>query len=177
MEEILASIRRIISEDLATVEPAMSAGDEVEPPEAVEAGDDDVLVLRERAPPEAVDPVAGEPTPAPPPPEPAPATLAVSPVVAPAPPAPVMAASPSRGLVDPQVARSAAASLERLYFVVENSPPPPQVAVSASGPTLEDLTRELLRPIIKAWLDEHLEPIVRARVDAEIERIARNRVG
>jgi cell pole-organizing protein PopZ len=61
-----------------------------------------------------------------------------------------------------------------LYFVVENTPPP--VAVSASGPTLEDLTRDLLKPMIKAWLEDNLDAIVRERVDAEIERISRGRV-
>jgi cell pole-organizing protein PopZ len=49
-------------------------------------------------------------------------------------------------------------------------------SVSASGPTLEDLTKELLKPMVKAWLDENLDAIVRVRVDEEIERIARGRV-
>jgi cell pole-organizing protein PopZ len=36
--------------------------------------------------------------------------------------------------------------------------------------------RELMRPLIKEWLDENLPAIVQARVDQEIDRIARQRV-
>ena len=43
------------------------------------------------------------------------------------------------------------------------------------GRTLEDVVRELLRPMMKAWLDEHLPGIVEAQVAAEVERIARLR--
>ena len=35
------------------------------------------------------------------------------------------------------------------------------------------LTREMLRPLLKSWLDEHLPAIVERLVAAEIERIAR----
>jgi cell pole-organizing protein PopZ len=63
-----------------------------------------------------------------------------------------------------------------LYFVVESTQSPPPVAVSATGPTLEDLTRQMLQPMLKAWLDENLDAIVRARVDEEVERISRGRV-
>ena len=34
----------------------------------------------------------------------------------------------------------------------------------------------LLRPLLKAWLDEHLPNIVQAKVEQEVERIARGRV-
>ena len=233
MEEILASIRRIISEDLASVDPA-GAG---------LAGpldhEEDVLILRERAPPEptTIDPPddkttprteeslvnektaeahatdqasaesgSAEPSPTETAPaeassaEPAPSAVEAPPAAQPpvaeaasAEPSPPIEESPSeapaaehhpvsvvpardQALVAPQVAMSAAASFERLYFVVETPPPPSPVAVSASGPTLEDLTRELLKPIVKAWLDENLDAIVRARVDEEVERISRGRV-
>ncbi|MGH6838951.1 MAG: PopZ family protein [Methylocella sp.] len=36
-----------------------------------------------------------------------------------------------------------------------------------------DLTREMLRPMLKSWLDDNLEGIVERLVGAEIERIAR----
>ena len=39
--------------------------------------------------------------------------------------------------------------------------------------TLEDVVRELLRPLLKQWLDDHLPDIVEAQVQAEIERISR----
>ena len=39
--------------------------------------------------------------------------------------------------------------------------------------TLEDLVREELRPLLKAWLDQNLTPLVERLVKREIERIAR----
>ena len=45
----------------------------------------------------------------------------------------------------------------------------------ASGVTLDDVVRELLRPLLKAWLDEHLSGIVEARVQSEVERISGRR--
>ena len=50
------------------------------------------------------------------------------------------------------------------------------IAMPGAGRTLEDLTRELLRPLLKAWLDEHLPRIVEAKVAEEVERISRTRV-
>ena len=51
----------------------------------------------------------------------------------------------------------------------------PPVALPAPGRTLEDLTADLLRPLLKAWLDDNLPEIVRDRVDEEVRRIARGR--
>ncbi|NIX77740.1 DUF2497 domain-containing protein [Microvirga sp. c23x22] len=46
--------------------------------------------------------------------------------------------------------------------------------VPASSPkTLEDLAKELLRPMLKAWLDDNLPPLVERLVQAEIERVSR----
>ena len=39
--------------------------------------------------------------------------------------------------------------------------------------TLEDAVTDMLRPMLKAWLDEHLPPLVERLVRAEIERVAR----
>jgi cell pole-organizing protein PopZ len=41
--------------------------------------------------------------------------------------------------------------------------------------TLEDLMREMLRPMLKAWLDDNLPSIVERLVQAEIERVVRGR--
>ena len=51
-----------------------------------------------------------------------------------------------------------------------------RIAMPAGGRTLEDVVRELLRPLLKAWLDENLPRIVEAKVAEEVERIARSRV-
>ena len=42
-------------------------------------------------------------------------------------------------------------------------------------PTLEDVVRETLRPMLKSWLDENLTRVVERMVQAEIERITRGR--
>lgn len=41
--------------------------------------------------------------------------------------------------------------------------------------TLEDLVREMLRPMLKAWLDDNLPPLVERMVRDEIERVSRGR--
>ena len=45
--------------------------------------------------------------------------------------------------------------------------------VSGRPRSLEDVLTEMLRPMLKAWLDENLPPIVEHLVRAEIERVAR----
>ena len=46
---------------------------------------------------------------------------------------------------------------------------------SDQGQTLEGIVRELMRPMLKQWLDENLPSIVEEKVQAEVERIARRR--
>jgi cell pole-organizing protein PopZ len=41
--------------------------------------------------------------------------------------------------------------------------------------TLEDLVKEMLKPMLKMWLDDNLPPLVERLVRAEIERVARGR--
>ncbi len=41
--------------------------------------------------------------------------------------------------------------------------------------TLEDLMKDMLRPMLKAWLDENLPSLVERLVQAEIDRISRRR--
>lgn len=48
----------------------------------------------------------------------------------------------------------------------------PQI-VRSGETSLEELTRDLLRPILKDWLDTHLPPIVEAMVEREITRITK----
>lgn len=49
-----------------------------------------------------------------------------------------------------------------------------QTALPEQGRTVEDLIKEILRPMLKTWLDDHLPDIVERLVRAEIERVARN---
>ena len=60
---------------------------------------------------------------------------------------------------------AAAGSLARLAGSLRVSDTP--------GQTVEGVVRELLKPMLKEWLDKNLPGIVEARVEAELERIAR----
>ena len=170
MEEILASIRRIISEDDVPAEGAAPAEAEPEP-EAVEAApafepaaeeeDDGVLELTERV--ETLgDLDVYTPTVSEEPEEPAP-VAAAEPEYEPE-PAPV---APGEGLVGPIAASAAASAFGQLSAAIQ---------MPADGRTLEDVVRELLRPLLKDWLDSNLPQIVQATVDREVERIARGQV-
>ncbi len=50
-----------------------------------------------------------------------------------------------------------------------------RTVLSDNARTLEDLVREMLRPLLKAWFDDNLPPLVERLVRAEIERVARGR--
>ena len=56
-------------------------------------------------------------------------------------------------------------ALEQLSTIAATVPPPPQVN------PLEDMVREMLKPILKQWLDEHLPQMVDEHVKREISRI------
>ena len=49
-----------------------------------------------------------------------------------------------------------------------------QDVVPGVGPTVDELARALLKPMLKEWLDANLAGIVEAQVQKEVERIARN---
>jgi cell pole-organizing protein PopZ len=121
MEEILASIKRVIAEDgRAAARPARgSRPAEAPPPE------DDVLELS--------NPI-GEP------------------------------ATP---LVSPDAAAASRQSLAALSALRERSDAP---AAAGDGP-LEAVVREMLKPMLKEWLDIHLPEIVEQLVAREVARI------
>ena len=50
-----------------------------------------------------------------------------------------------------------------------------QTVLSNNARTLEDLVKEMLRPLLKAWLDDNLPGLVEKIVRAEIERVSRGR--
>ena len=155
MEEILASIRRIISEEeqtpnaapvldlTQTDEPAPAPVQHVAPP-PVE--DDIVFEAVEQA-------VAQEVAPVP------------EPVMTAPQPRPIAAEPAADVILSNPVASQAAGSLARLAGTLRIS--------DAPGQTVEGVVRELLKPMLKEWLDRNLAAIVEARVEAELERIAR----
>jgi len=169
MEEILASIRRIISEDDAPAEPEAAAAPEPEPepePEYQAPAEDDVLELTDPIAPEPADESEQEPVESvgdldvysPPAPEPEPAYT---------PPA----SSFNRDEVADNLVGDHAASLAASAFGSLSS----ALLMPKDGRTLEDVVRELLRPLLKEWLDQNLPRIVEAKVEEEVHRIARGR--
>jgi len=50
-----------------------------------------------------------------------------------------------------------------------------QTVLVQNARTLEDLVREMLRPMLKSWLDDNLPSMVERLVRAEIERVSRGR--
>lgn len=74
-------------------------------------------------------------------------------------------------LLDDQKAQSLRHSFSALQTLSEPGVAP---QIVRSGETsLEGLTRQLLRPMLKDWLDNNLPPIVEAMVEREITRITK----
>ncbi|HEX8413308.1 MAG TPA: DUF2497 domain-containing protein [Sphingomicrobium sp.] len=121
MEDILASIKKVIAEEK---ELRVTAGPAA--PAQPEAAEEDVLELEELL-------------------------------------APPMDLGPP--LLDQDAADNSRQSIETLAAVAAAAPPPPTVN------PLEEVVREMLRPILKQWLDEHLPKVVDEHVRREITRI------
>ena len=68
-------------------------------------------------------------------------------------------------LLDDEAATETAASLAQLSTVAASAPPP------SAGNPLEEMLKDMLRPVLKQWLDEHLPRIVDEHVKREISRI------
>ncbi|MFQ3623173.1 MAG: DUF2497 domain-containing protein [Acetobacteraceae bacterium] len=167
MEDILASIRRILD-------------DEAEPP----AAESDVLDLTEQmlARDEPDAPVA----PAAPPSPPTAGVTAAAPSAEPPPPEPrsapagaitADAAAVGAGVIGAAAAGAAAASFAALRAATSGSAAPvparPETPLGQATLTLEELVRQEIRPLLRTWLDENLPPLVERLVKAELERIAR----
>jgi len=182
MEEILASIRKIISED-GEAAPAPAAGGA--------PGADDVLVLTEEvdadgAPVQAAPEPPAMQAPEPPPParepqiqlaepEPEPASEAFEFDAVPMEPAAAAPEAPSesnRRLISDTTAAASLAALSELVSRTHREPDVQSLPLGNANRTLEDITRELLRPILKAWLDDNLPELVERIVREEIGRLA-----
>ncbi len=72
------------------------------------------------------------------------------------------------GLVSDSTSEAAAGSIGALIRSISSDR---QIAVGRVGLTLEDLVREELRPLLKAWLDTNLPALVERIVRAEIQRV------
>jgi len=76
-------------------------------------------------------------------------------------------------LVGDQAATDTASAFAKLSVAVKESAGEPSMTMPAPGRSLEDVVRELLRPILKEWLETHLPEIVREHVEEEVARISR----
>jgi uncharacterized protein len=219
MEEILASIRRIIADDDASKagqraaveapqpapqpapvavavprmqepEPEPEAEPEHEPlrlhDEALEAEPDvedihdeqgpDILDLTESMAAPAYSQAAPSPVPMPPPaPAPAPQFRRVeglSDVGLHDSEPPMPRVEPSyrpEGIDSALLSRATSAAVDSAFNTLA------QTVLVQNARTLEDLVREMLRPLLKSWLDDNLPGMVERLVRTEIERVARGR--
>ncbi|MEO6434125.1 MAG: DUF2497 domain-containing protein [Sphingomicrobium sp.] len=133
MEDILASIKKVIAEEKVLRTSAIGEPvEDVVPFEEDQA--DDILELDE--------PIT-----------------ALAPAVDLGPP-----------LLDDSIAGDTRRSFDELTSIAASVP-----AMAPVNP-LEDVVREMLRPLLKQWVDEHLPQIVSEHVRAEISRITGRKV-
>lgn len=154
MEEILSSIKRIIAEgpESGTVaKTRRRAAPKAESPveEATAAEDAPVLELTDPLPEEPVEAPAAQPARAP--------RLASV-------PQPEEAAVSAESILSDRSTQAARDSLHQLSALLVR----PQEGESN---TLEGLVREMLRPMLKEWLDARLPEMVETMVKKEIDRI------
>ncbi len=71
-------------------------------------------------------------------------------------------------LVSTGTASAAAASISSLVQALSAQRATP---VFRDGPTIEDLVREEIRPVVQQWMDQYLPQIVERLVRSEIERV------
>ncbi len=80
------------------------------------------------------------------------------------------AAPPSTGAPDRTImSSSTSAAVDSAFNALA------QTVLVQNARTLEDLVREMLRPLLKSWLDDNLPGMVERIVKAEIERVSRGR--
>ena len=75
------------------------------------------------------------------------------------------AAAPAQQILS----RSTVSAVESAFNSLANT------VLSNNARTLEDLVKEMLRPMLKSWLDDNLPGLVERIVKAEIERVSRGR--
>ncbi len=71
---------------------------------------------------------------------------------------------------------AAAATTEAFSRLVGNIPlerPESRIIHGDGGLTLEDITRDLLRPMLRQWIDENVPRLVERLVEKELEKLAR----
>jgi uncharacterized protein len=169
MDEILASIRSIIEDDHGQGPPGArapnsSAGNG---PQIVYSNDAmasaRTLVRTPNAASFAADPPDGFAPQTPRVVCKAPRPATASPV------APSVESNPAPIEEEPLVSPATDAAIESAFNALSAS-----IALQNSG-RIEAMTRDMLRPMLKSWLDDNLPGLVERLVRAEIQRVARGR--
>jgi len=193
MEEILASIRRIISEDgdaapkqpeaKEPAAPPKPAAAPVPPPPPAAAApppppppppqpkveeEDEVLELTEVVA-EQAPPPQSQPQPQPQPQFLQPPPAASAPPSPPQQPTVADLMADDLALVSAPVAQQAASKFSDLASTVSQVRGLP---IGAANRTLEDIVKELLRPMLKDWLDANLPTLVHRIVEREVAKLA-----
>lgn len=172
MEEIIASISRIITEEKQPVVPiGVAPGDKTDILELTEVVDEDGSVRQVTAATGALNAPSGE---------------------AAAPPSPsagnpaghnrARTLSPDTGseprldrsrerIVSSATSGAAAAAFKQLGALPRERRREGELALGSAERVLEGMMRDLLRPLLQAWLDEHLPDLVERLVRDEIARL------
>jgi uncharacterized protein len=207
MEEILASIRRIIADDDTPAPRPEAKAPEPPPaprapplpkpapaPAATKQDDIDAMLAGLDEAPEPAPPPAPKP---PPEPEPADVLELTEAMQAPAPafrtidgtqdvvfdeteaePAPRAAEPAAKAApmppmppmpTQPIISSATAAAVDSAFNALAHT------VLVQNAKTLEDLVKEMLRPMLQHWLDNNLPTLVERLVRQEIERVARGR--
>jgi cell pole-organizing protein PopZ len=80
-------------------------------------------------------------------------------------PPPLQSSAPPQQILS----RSTVSAVESAFNTLAHT------VLSNNARTLEDLVKEMLRPMLKSWLDDNLPGLVERIVKAEIERVSRGR--
>src|SRR5579863_3477516 len=169
MEEILASIRSIIADDR---EPPAAPAPKVAAPAGPQIVYTNNAAPAARPASAAPETVEAAPPAAPPAPAAAPAPKVVWEKPAPAPPAAAVAEAPEPDEAAP-ADEEPFASVETEAAVAASFQALSTTVALQSSAMIEGLTRDMLRPMLKSWLDDNLPSIVERLVRAEIQRVAR----
>ena len=88
---------------------------------------------------------------------------------------PTLAKSPaiSEGIASATAASAAAAALAGLATLSREKRREGETPLGSAGKTLEEVIRDLLRPLLEAWLNDNLPGLVERLVREEIERVVR----
>ena len=172
MEEIIASISRIITDDKRPSDPVRPVPEEKSDVlELTEAVNEDGSVRRVTPLPEnptalstepaaSVDPLAANAT-AQNEPKPSQSDAAIEPRLDPG----------RERILSAATSGAAAAAFAQLGALPRERRREGEMPLGAAERTLEDIVREMLRPLLQGWLDEHLPGIVERLVREEIARV------